>query len=1102
MIKKIFSAGGLFAVMSASLLFSPPETRTVEDQGWLRGYVRTVSGENLSYHSPHKDRDTSLLLRSLDKKMYIEWETQSLPRSFSRPSATFAWMFGIDVNPDTHSYDLMIDGENVLTFRNPVDDSKPDWTVEGKDGIRLRFRSVLTDKYGDFMGYAFLTVPSKRYLGKPLRIRIEGESAGSRTWYMTFKESLDETIRIKPEPALTRTAKGPNQTLRVEIIHLDEPAQASIRCGERSIPARLELGFNAVQIAVPAVSRPQKMPVEVRISGGRTVRKIASLNPVKPMTCYLIHHSHVDIGYTHVQTEVEKIQWAHLEQAVRLAEESKDYPEGARFKWNVEVMWAADSYLRNASTAKREAFIDAVRKGRIGLDGLYGNVLTGLCRSEELMRLMDAGIRAARLCGVSLESAMITDIPGYSWGLVPALAAAGVKYLDLGTNSGHRIGSILEEWADRPFYWVSPSGEEKVMCWIAGKSYAWFHTGLGYGRLEKRLREKPILDYMEELAAADYPYDMIPFRYNIGSDNGPPDLTLADTVRSWNDKFISPRIVISTTAEAFSAFEKRHASEIPVVRGDFTGYWEDGAASSALETSLNRRAAERLVQSEILWSMRSPKTFPHDRFDEAWRNVLLFSEHTWGSWNSISEPDNPFTRQQWEIKRSFALQADSLSRDILKQAAGRFPAAPIRAFMVYNTLSWDRSDLVILPAEWDLVGDRVKDNKGKPVPSQRLSTGELAVLVRDIPPLGASVFTLERGSPYGGEGASAGDYALSNSRLSLTVDRGNGNISTLRHKNIPLDLAADDKGSGLNAYYYVKGRNPESPLTGGPVSLRIKEKGPLVASLEISSSAPGTRSLLREIRLTSVSDRVEIINTIDKTDVLDPEGIHIGFPFNVPQGVIRVDSAWGLFRPEYDQLPGSCKNYLSAQRWVDISNQDYGVTWVTEDAPLIEVGNISADPVLVGWIRRLEHSGTLFSYVMNNYWETNYKASQAGVVTFRYSLFPHGAFSPEQAKRNGLAVNQPLIVVPATGGTEPPGSLFSLSPSGIITTVIRASRDGRALMVRLFNASGRPEEASIQWGEFKAGRIYMSGPGENRIEEVSFPLKIPAFGIRTLRLEK
>jgi hypothetical protein len=35
------------------------------------------------------------------------------------------------------------------------------------------------------------------------------------------------------------------------------------------------------------------------------------------------------------------------------------------------------------------------------------------------------------------------------------------------------------------------------------------------------------------------------------------------------------------------------------------------------------------------------------------RDIVLFQEHTWGSWCSISDPELPFTTKQWDIKKQF-----------------------------------------------------------------------------------------------------------------------------------------------------------------------------------------------------------------------------------------------------------------------------------------------------------------------------------------------------------------------------------------------------------------------------------------------------------------
>ena len=35
---------------------------------------------------------------------------------------------------------------------------------------------------------------------------------------------------------------------------------------------------------------------------------------------------------------------------------------------------------------------------------------------------------------------------------------------------------------------------------------------------------------------------------------------------------------------------------------------------------------------------------------------------------------------------------------------------------------------------------------------------------------------------------------------------------------------------------------------------------------------------------------------VDKENIYDPEGIHFAYPFHIPDGIIRLDVAWGFYR--------------------------------------------------------------------------------------------------------------------------------------------------------------------------------------------------------------
>jgi len=899
---------------------------------------------------------------------------------------------------------------------------------------------------------------------------------------------------VRSDPVLVKRGGKLKQTVQVSLLHLGPETEARVRVGSAE-PATLTLrrGSNVVEAAVDAVETETPVTVTAEAGGETLIRTQVTLKPVRKWVVYFLPHSHVDIGYTKVQTEVERDHWRFYEQAIEASKQTADYPEGARFKWNVEVLWATDGYLKQASAEQRQAFLDAVRTGWIGLDALYGNELTALCRPEELVRLTDFARRLRARYDVPIDSAMISDVPGYTWGIVPVLAQSGVKYISIGPNSGHRIGYTLSQWGNKPFHWISPCGRHRLLVWIPRTGY-W-----------RGFRGGPqLLQYLARLEESDYPFDLVQIRHCLG-DNAGPGVRLCDFIKDWNTRYAYPKLLIATTREMFQDFARRYAKTLPEVRGDFTPYWEDGAGSSARETGLTRAAAERLVQAETLWAIRSPRTWPDADFYAAWRNVLLYDEHTWGAHNSIREPDSTFAKAQWTIKQAFALDADAQSRRLLASALALRQGAKARsgkvtAIDVVNTTSWPRTDLVLLEKALALAGDVVIGPDGQAVPSQRLTTGDLAFLARTVPPLGAKRFRIEPGKATAEGTAKAEDATLTDGRLTVTLDKQTGAVVSLRAKGIEADLVDRSGGLGLNDYLYVAGRDPKDPKRNGPVKITVKERGPLVASLVVESAAPGCRRLVREIRVASGLGRADITNVVDKEQVRSRESVHFAFPFSVPEGVMRMDVPWAVVRPEADQLPGACKNYFTVQRWVDVSNEKFGVTWATIDAPLLEVGRITVDPVKVGWIKHLDPTTTFYSYVMNNYWETNYKADQEGPTVFRYAICPHaGGYDPAAAQRFGVERSQPLIAVPVDPGAAALGSRLRVKPDGVVVTAFKPAMDGSAWIVRLFNVSGRPQSVSLDWSDPPPAGVCLSGLDEVRGREHAGPIEMAPWEIVTLR---
>lgn len=139
---------------------------------------------------------------------------------------------------------------------------------------------------------------------------------------------------------------------------------------------------------------------------------------------------------------------------------------------------------------------------------------------------------------------------------------------------------------------------------------------------------------------------------------------------------------------------------------------------------------------------------------------------------------------------------------------------------------------------------------------------------------------------------------------------------------------------------------------------------------------------------------------------------------------------------------------------------------------------------------------------MNNYWHTNYKADQGGIVPMRYAIRPHWGFETAAIKRFGLEKSQPLVVALSDGNLPIRPSLLEVEPSGAVVASLKPSADKKAWMVTLFNASSRPENIRLRGTIFREDSLALSNPSEDRLEQVRGPMPLLPFGIITLRIEK
>lgn len=1060
---------------------------------WNSGFSKAISGEALTYTSAFPDYvNQALLTRTTDGQMAITWQTgkASNPKNgyyyFRWVAAHSSGTSGGDRN-----FDFYINGKKQLTVTTLPKNQRPNWNFANVDSVKLSFVKVRSDAANDAHGFAYLRVPERLVqANQPLTLKLVGQKQGSADWMMTFKYDFAQKADLALFPFLYRNGKQP---LRINVLHFGKTEKLSVRVNKgKAYKFSLKDGMNSFEVPVSPVAQPDSLHVYAKF--GKTVLADQKLliKPIVKREIDFIHHAHTDIGYSHLQPEVERIHTRNIYDALLMVEKTKNYPVEARFKWNVESLWAVENFMRVANATDKQRFITAVKNGDIGISALYANLLTGLSIGEEMLHYTDYAQKLKQEYQLPLQSAMMSDIPGFNWAMVTAMAKGGVKYFSsgpnyLGTNNpylGDRVGEFVRAWGDKPVYWQSPSGTEKLLYWAGGRGYSSWH-GNPPGAIFDNGAKK-IAQYMDELAEKKYPYEMVQWRYNCVSDNGPIDTTLSDFVKQWNEKYSTPKIVLNTVTKLFEDFEQKYGATLPTVKGDVTPYWEDGAASTAKEEGLNRSNALKLQQLTTLYSMLSPKQYQPEAFYQAWRSILLFHEHTWGAHNSIVAPDSPFVTEQWRIKKEFLTTGDAQLHALENPLLGNFNNINA-GFSVANTLSWKRCGPVYLPANF--TANAVTDAFGAQYPLQKLADGRKLFIAKNLAPLSITFFRPSTMKRYPRTQLALKDTVLSNGLLTLVLDNKSGNIKQLQ--NIEgYSFANGNDTTGLNTYLFVPGRDPKDAQVSGRATKRVLEAGPYLIKLKYTAKAPGATQISKTISLFAADDKVYIDNEIDKTKALDKEALYYSFPFANGLSTFSTDGGFGAVTYA-DQLAGSNHDYFPVRQWIDLADRNKGVQLMMIE-PFLASPKMVDERLRIGEYKKWEDttavSSNWFVYAMNNYWHTNFKISQEGPASFSMALRPHGLVKNAEQEHAAMEFNQPLILVNAQPGVNK--SLLALSNNQIVVTSITPQSD-KQFLVRLYNASHLPQQTQINWGALSPVAIKFVGTGQAL--QVNQELGLPGF---------
>ncbi len=1065
------------AVLSSATAFA-------RQSEWISGWGERVSGQILDYHSAQRDTGRALLVRSVDADRYIEWDTAPIPEEQTGEFATFVWLFGIDVNAEQHGWTLEVDGMECLRFENPSRVELESWVVAGRDGASLLFRPTLVDRYQDLFGYAFLRLP-RSFLtpGKPVRLKVVGESAESQVWYMTSMRQVEKSARLVARNAMLRGAEREThrRPLLLEVVHLEEETEVTVRSSlgteER---VRLEFGANEIEIPLPQLGGSREVDVELEYPGGARRELSGVVEPVRPWMIYLVQLSHTDIGYTRPQTEILPEHLRYIDYALDYCDATDHFPADSRFRWTCETSWAVREYLESRPKRQLDRLRRRVLEGRIELTAMFFNMSEVI--DEATYSAFLQPVRAFHDAGLPVTTAFQNDINGAAWCLADYFEEIGVRYLVMGQH-GHRALKPFEKATS--FWWESPAGN-RVLAFRADHYMTGNRWGVHTAELETV--ERSLFDYLRMMEEKQYPLDRVAVQYSgYLTDNSPPSTAGNELIRAWNEKYVWPRLRSATAGEFPRWVEEHHAESLPVERAAWPDWWTDGFGSAPREAAAARltqaemTATEGLLAMEVAMGNELSPSFAEDarRIRES---LIFYGEHTFGAAESIRDPLGANTLLQWAEKSSYAWEAVKDSAILREKAMGRFQdhlsSSEVPVLVVVNTLAFPRSavaevyvDHQVLPAS---VPFRIVDDEGNEVAAQRRESradgSYWSFFVPDVPAMGYRTFRIEVDEDGRAPASLPLDEGtvLENRWYRVVVDPETGALASLFDKELDRELLDPDAewkaGTVVLETLSDRAQLEAFTLTGcerkAPSEVRVLENriGAVWHSLKLCADLPCCEKpgdLRLELRLFHHEKRLELHYSIRKHRSFDPEGLYVAFPFAPEDGRLVFETLGGIADPAADLIPGSASDWQTVQNFAAARYPDGQVLLSSDEIPLAQLGGIN-----LGEFRRVHEveKPQVFSWVMNNYWTTNFKASEEGEFHWSYALTSTPDSSNAAASRFGASSRIPLLgrVLPPGAERSPTRSRsgLGLEPANLQVISARPARDGVSVILLVREVDG------------------------------------------------
>ncbi|MGV0027319.1 alpha-mannosidase [Phormidesmis priestleyi] len=761
---------------------------------------------------------------------------------------------------------------------------------------------------------------------------------------------------------------------------------------------------------------------------------------IKKHTIFLLGHAHLDMAWLWDVEETWKAAERTFTSVLNL---QKDFPE-LTFCHTTPALYEWIEHHRPEIFAQIQAQVKAEKWEIIG--GMWVEPEMNLITGESIARHLLYGQRYCQeKFGEICRVAWLPDTFGFNGQTPQLLRQAGIDYFVTQKLRWNDTTQFPYDWFD----WQAPDGSQ-IKSWMSS----------------------PIGEAIDPIKMANFTWDWVKktgqpnslWLFGVGDHGGGPTRDMLEIAQRWQRSPFFPKLEFTT------AFKYLESLESPKDTWNDELYLEfhRGCYTTHADQKKQNRKCEALLYQTELWAslatILTHHSYPKAELEIAWKKVLFNQFHDILPGSSIPQVFVDANREWQEVDRILSdIKLQSL-KAIAHQISLPSPPHPqAKAIVVFNSLNWDRSQVVTLFEEghqnWQIYtteGQKVSTESTCCVQPQK--TFSLTSFLADVPAIGYCCFWLCPSEINASPEPLREPYVLENAFLRATIDPDTGNLSSLFDKMAQREVL-NGQGNQLQAFrdegQYWDAWNIDPNYASHPlpqaelVSIANSSQQRFQSSISLERKI-GRSVFYERYSLEPNSAVLRIFTQVDwqERHVL----VKAAFPLNLDADSVTYEIACGAIqrttKPQNDR--DQAKWEVSALGWADLSQEDYGVSILSDCKHGYDC---QPDQIRLTLLRGAKFPDP---------------EADLGFHTFTYAIYPHaGTWQTAQTDRHSRELNQLLTVLkidrPNPEGTRPAiASLLDLQSKNLILSAFKQSEaNPEEYILRCYECHGQPAQLNL-----------------------------------------